>query len=112
MSRAYALGYGAAVPVGLRIPLNPATLGSISTDAGGFRYSAGVISIAEGKFHCPLLSGQCNRNWTSLRSRMSTLALVIEIPQPMAAGFIYIHITALAELYRNLPQAAVEIEYR
>ncbi|MBR5186042.1 MAG: hypothetical protein IKW19_07085 [Akkermansia sp.] len=84
-------------------------LGSISTAAGGFRYSAGVISIAEGKFHCPLLSGQCNRNWPFLRKRMSTLALVIEIPQPMAAGFIYIHITALAELYRNLPQAAVEI---
>jgi hypothetical protein len=34
---------------------------------------------------------------------------VIEFPQPMAAGFIYIHITALKELYRNLPQAAVEI---
>ena len=40
---------------------------------------------------------------------MSTLALVIEIPQPKAAGFIYVYITALAELYRNLPQAAVEI---
>jgi hypothetical protein len=34
---------------------------------------------------------------------------VIEFPQPVAAGFIYIHITALKELYRNLPQAAVEI---
>ena len=40
---------------------------------------------------------------------MSTQALVVEIPQPVAAGFIYIHITALDELYRNLPQAAVEI---
>ena len=33
--------------------LHPAKLGAISTAAGGFRYSAGVISIAEGKFHCP-----------------------------------------------------------
>ena len=40
---------------------------------------------------------------------MSTLALVIEISQPKAAGFIYVYITALAELYRNLPRAAVEI---
>ena len=40
---------------------------------------------------------------------MYTLALVIEIQQPMAAGFIYIYITALAELYRNLPYTAVEI---
>jgi hypothetical protein len=64
--------------------LNPATLGSISTAAGGFRYVAGVISIAEGKFHC----------------------------LPLGRQYIYIHITALKELYRNLPQAAVEIEYR
>ena len=35
--------------------------------------------------------------------------IVTEFPQPAAAGFIYAHITALEELYRNLPQAAVEI---
>lgn len=80
------------------ILLNPAKLGSISTAAGGFRYSAGVISIAEGKFHCPPLSGQYNRDWISLRRRMSTRAFVIEVPQPVAAGFIYVHITALDEL--------------
>ena len=34
---------------------------------------------------------------------------MIGFPQPMAARWVYVHITAPDELYRNLPQAAVEI---